>query len=293
MRIKTIKRNTNYLLKMLDDFAMANKDKMIHDLKELDSKSRAIKKLMSDMDILFAKTGKKSSKYTDFEKALETVSKIAGKKYDVLAAHDNHNKNIQHQIYLQSDMAIRKLLLELETGGNVRFEDEQKDEAWVKECEALVKVFIKKTITPNSPKSVQIHRLSKLHNRNLKIMLEGKLGPKINQPNYAFHLCCKLKQSEMDAFEILENGFREDSEFSFSNYIDSTLSENSFTEFETSRKLKRALIVKVYTDRIEEYKGGICLLFNPKRTYLKSIPRYFILQMLFSKLNHLAQLRPA
>ena len=257
MRIKTIKRNTNYLLKMLDDFAAEIKEKMDNCLKKLHGKSKAISRYMSDMNIFFNKTGKKSGKYTDFENALGTLDELVGEKYNVLAMNDVHNKHIQSQISLQSDMAIRKLLLELETGGNVRFEDEQKDESWVKDCEDLVKMFMKKTITPNSPKAVQIHRLSKLHNRNLKMNLEGKLGPKIQQQNYAFHLCCIFKDEKMDAFEIVEHGFRADSLIMFSNYIDCTMPKDSFKDCETSKRLNRAVIVKVYTDRVEEYKGGM------------------------------------
>lgn len=273
MRIKTIKRNTNYLLKMIDDFAATNVERMVHDLKELDIKSKSIRLAMFDMDILWQKNGKKSSKYNEFQQSLDMVSKIVGKKYDVLAAHDNHNLHIKSQISLQSDMAIRKLLLELETGGNVRFEDEQKDEAWVKECEALVKVFIKKTVTAHSPKAVQIHRLSKLHNRNLKLLLEGKLGPKMHQPNYSFHLCSKLKNSDIDAFEVVEHGFRTDRQLYFTNYIDFTAPDDIYKDGESSRRLNRALIVKVYTDRVQEFEGGIINYYLIRQESLQNIDK--------------------
>ena len=161
---------------------------------------------------------------------------------------------------------FRKLLLELETGGNVRFEDEQKDEPWVKECEGLVKTFIKRKLASNSPKSVQIHRLSKLHNRNLKLLIETKLGSKMQQQNYSFHLCWKFNQSEMDAFEILEHGFRKDIPLTFSNYMDCTLTEKSSVDIESSKRLDRALIVRVYTDRICDINdGGIFHSNNKKR----------------------------
>ena len=43
---------------------------------------------------------------------------------------NNHHTGIRKLLSSQSDMAIRKLLLELETGGNVRFEDEDQGDSW-------------------------------------------------------------------------------------------------------------------------------------------------------------------
>ena len=107
MRIKTIKRNTNYLLKMSDDFAQANIEKMVYDLKELDVRSKAIQRAMSDMNILSIKNGKSPTKYIDYQNALQVISKIVEKKYNLLSVHNDHNNCIQNQISLQSDMAIR------------------------------------------------------------------------------------------------------------------------------------------------------------------------------------------
>ena len=107
MRIKTIKRNTNYLLKMIDDFALLNINEINRDLKELDIRSKQIRRSIADMDIFYTKNGKMPAKYNEFLNALDTVTKLVSKKYNVLSAHDVHNKHIQNQICLQSDMAIR------------------------------------------------------------------------------------------------------------------------------------------------------------------------------------------
>ena len=61
------------------------------------------------------------------------------------------------------------MLLELETGGNLRFEDEQKNDPWVSECENLVKMFIKPIASKHSPRTIHVHRISKLHNRHIKL----------------------------------------------------------------------------------------------------------------------------
>ena len=110
MRIKTIKRNTNYLLKMIDQFASENKEKINNDIKELDIKSKTIKKAIFDI-VSLGNDKKNSTRYKEFVKALDSLSKIIMKKFNVLMLHDNHFINIQCQISLQSDMAIRYSLV--------------------------------------------------------------------------------------------------------------------------------------------------------------------------------------
>ena len=145
-------------------------------------------------------------------------------------------------------MSIRKLLLELETGGNIRFEDEQKEELWVKECESIVKQFIKRAISKDSPKTVQIHRLSKLHNRFLKTSFEEKSEQKIQDSDPGMNmqtLCCLLNDSESDVFHLVEHGF-ESRNALFSNYLNCSVEKDVESTDFNRKKLKKALIVKVY-----------------------------------------------
>ena len=188
------------------------------------------------------------------------------KKMTVLSEHEKHSAHIKNQILSQSDMAIRyvylhihaksKLLLELETGGNIRFEDEQKDEPWVKECEVAVKAFIKKTISKDAPRTIQIHRLSRLHNRNLKLKLDDKIGLKSDDAFSGLSLVCTTKQAEMDIFSVVEHGFGQESDLLFSNYLDCNIKKKHKDSSNAiqMRKLKRALITKVYTERVAPIK---------------------------------------
>ena len=58
MRIRTIKRNTNYLVKMIDDSATENREKISLDIKGLLEKSKKTAKKMDDLDMLSRKFGK-------------------------------------------------------------------------------------------------------------------------------------------------------------------------------------------------------------------------------------------
>ncbi|KAH6566827.1 hypothetical protein BASA60_009315 [Batrachochytrium salamandrivorans] len=119
-----------------------------------------------------------------------------------------HHRDIDSRILNQSDMAIRKLLLELETGGNVRFEEEEKNALWVSECENLVKMFIKRGASKNSPRAIQIHRISRLHNRHMKLRF-SETYERLGDLETPLPLCVQGYQSNPDdAFSVIEHGFQ-------------------------------------------------------------------------------------
>ena len=125
---------------------------------------------------------------------------------------------INNQIDNQSNDAIRTLLLELESGGNARFEDEQKNSQWVSHCEKQIKKFIKRAASKDSPKTIQIHRISRLFNRGAKLKFEERLE-KVGNADKSNYLCSTVNLGNDEVFKIAECGF-ESNQLLMTNYFD-------------------------------------------------------------------------
>ncbi|KAJ3312492.1 hypothetical protein HDV04_003092 [Boothiomyces sp. JEL0838] len=118
------------------------------------------------------KDDKKNANVPKLEMIRKTMSVVVETKNKYKTQLVERLESIKWQIIEQCNEAIRCLLLELETGGNVRFEDEQKGAQWVNHCEKQIKKFIKRVASKDSPKTIQIHRISKLHNRGSKLKFD-------------------------------------------------------------------------------------------------------------------------
>lgn len=124
------------------------------------------------------------------------------------------------QIEFQSNDAVRILLMELETGGNTRFEDEQKTSSWIGHCEKQIKKFIKRAASKESPKTIQIHRISRLHNRVLKLKFDERAERLGGADKATGYLCYTTNQHKDDEiFRIVEDGFG-DNALLMTNYFD-------------------------------------------------------------------------
>ncbi|KAJ3285947.1 Leucine-rich repeat-containing protein 9 [Borealophlyctis nickersoniae] len=271
MRIRTIKRNTNFLVKLLDTRHLEEQSRLERDMVELMGRAKRAQKRWDDLVLASgrAKTPQTSSVTERLEHARIRLKQLIDVKSRATLSLQTHKEEIANQINQQSDMAIRKLLLELETGGNVRFEDEQREDAWFEACEALVKTFILRGTSRQAHKRVQIHRISRLHNRNLKNKFEGRLATKPESERNFEYLCYQPSSDHADeVFAAVEHGFS--SECSpqqncangvvLSNFLECTDTDTIATtdgmssqsakilpQSDSRKKLRQAVIVKVYT----------------------------------------------
>ncbi|TPX66556.1 hypothetical protein SpCBS45565_g04405 [Spizellomyces sp. 'palustris'] len=182
MRIRTIKRNTNFLLKVLET-RTSDASHLESDLRTLIER---VKKVVKRQDDLVGST----IPNPDIRKWTETLHRLnhfITTKSNTLQHLHMHKTQLLCQIIDTSDMAIRKLLLELETGGNVRFEQVEDDNEVVSR------------ILENS--SVNVHCISRVHNRFLRNQFEAA-----TKPDDPFTYLCFQSQ---DIFSIVEYGFCE------------------------------------------------------------------------------------
>ena len=153
---------------------------------------------------------------------MSTLEMLVKAKMDKLATFHKQlvgqQEFISDQIEYQSNGAVRTLLMELETGGNARFEDEQKSSNWIGHCEKQIKKFIKRAASKESPKTIQIHRISRLHNRGLKLKFDERTE-KLADKTSGYLCYTTNKHNDDDVFRIVESGF-EDKTLLMTNYFD-------------------------------------------------------------------------
>ncbi|KAJ3411055.1 Leucine-rich repeat-containing protein 9 [Chytridiales sp. JEL 0842] len=264
MRIRTIKRNTNFLIKLLQTRNAEIEGGFESDINELLKKLKRIHKYRDDLGFPPPHSKDKIEQFSGASEQLEEarvkLNSIIDGKMRTLTSLQKLKREVSNQITQQSDMAIRKLLLELETGGNVRFEDDQRDDSWFDTCESLVKSMILRATASHQHKRVQIHRISRVHNRYLKNKFEQKLRT-IKSPDntQSFeYLCFQVSEGRSDEiFRAVEHGFTNDSTsvrpLSFTNFLevaDSTESNGNTAAGRDRKKLRQAIIVRAFANKV-------------------------------------------
>ncbi|KAJ1535404.1 Leucine-rich repeat-containing protein 9, partial [Nowakowskiella sp. JEL0078] len=261
MRIRTIKRNTNFLIKILQTRYSTEEEFLKNELMELMTKLYILKKKKDDLTIVItANSNFDTMGISKLNSIIEIVSNLCDTKSNILLNLQTHQTDIMHQIMEQSDMAVRKLLLELETGGNVRFEDEQREDPWFDRCEVLVKNFILRATHTPVQKRVQIHRISRIHNRYVKRKFENKLLKKPESERSNFEYLCFHSSDEHaeDIFTIIETGFKCIDEnnsnrdcVQLTNYLECVDKEHclGINSLLRRKRLKQAIIVKAFTSK--------------------------------------------
>ncbi|ORY39828.1 L domain-like protein [Rhizoclosmatium globosum] len=259
MRIRTIKRNTNFLIKMLQVRTDADAKQIEDVLVDLLKAEKVVQRMYDDLELPQGSSG-----VTQLEESRVRVRQLVDSKMKILDNFHQHKRDVVTQIIEQSDMAIRKLLMELETGGNVRFEDDQSNETWFEICESLVKSMILRSNHVSENKRIQIHRISKIHNRHLKNTFETKVKA-MTEPLHSLEYICfqgvpfEGGAATEDIFQSVEHGFTANSSLeSTPSGIQKTVLTPAFTNFldfadsesrEDRKKLRQAIILRTVANR--------------------------------------------
>ncbi|XP_048590343.1 leucine-rich repeat-containing protein 9 isoform X2 [Nematostella vectensis] len=132
------------------------------------------------------------------------------------------------QVKSVSDMTVQRLLLELDTGGNVRFEDGKSSDAWYKSCQDLVTSrFCAGDYMDRGITGIKVHRITRVHNRILRTRFDEKLDQVLDKDSiidltkgrshkklleYLFFMWePDALNGENEPITVLENGFRQPS----------------------------------------------------------------------------------
>ena len=127
----------------------------------------------------------------DQEKLMEDLERkrslfqgrIHDKSNEVKAIEHIYEK-LRRQIYELSEQNIHRMITELETGGNIRFEEGKPIDKWYSSWEDLIKSRFDPEIMKNKYgyESIQISRVTRIHNRFLRNRFEEKIELFLEQP---------------------------------------------------------------------------------------------------------------
>lgn len=85
-------------------------------------------------------------------------------------------ESLRKKVYDMSEQNIHRLMTELETGGNIRFEEGKPSDKWFSSCVDLVRSrFNSEQMKFFGIQGIQVSRVTRIHNRFLRNRFEEKL----------------------------------------------------------------------------------------------------------------------
>lgn len=230
MRIKTIKRTASNIKIVLSGLVQKYQKFLFDDILPLEKELKMTEKeqgdkIKNDEPVLYQKLNKK----------IQALQKELKREYKNIQNVDN----IRHMLHIKLDHMckdnINKLMIELETGGNIRFEEGKTTDNWYTSCCDLVLSRYQ-----GSP-TLKVTKVTRIHNRFLRCRFEEKLDSLVDTSNSAYkrnleYLFYGLDSSAPNELSrIMEEGFRTPEEYKDMNLPGCITLANSVQTAELAR----------------------------------------------------------
>ena len=99
-------------------------------------------------------------------------------------------KEFKEHVCATSQTSISRLLVELETGGNIRLEDGKPSDVWYSSCVDLVNSrFVAADFADLGVTGIRVSRVTRIHNRHLRNRFEEKLEAMVNINDLGYKRC--------------------------------------------------------------------------------------------------------
>lgn len=231
MRIKTIKRTASNVKQAVTNMVQRYEKQVFDYLKPIEEdflmSEREIEERESPMtkigDVYKYGEGLEDANPLDHEDQVALLDAIERKKTtlsDYIFKEYKHLKTLEHtkhalksKIETSCKENISRLITELETGGNIRFEEGKNTENWYTSCADLVlSRYIGKDLCP-----LKVTRVTRIHNRYLRNRFEDRLENLVDtsDPNYKKNLEYLFYAGDVneDLAKVIEDGFRTPEEY--------------------------------------------------------------------------------
>jgi len=219
----------------------------------------------------------------DFKhKRQELNKRISSWNYHIRDVDQYHEETVNILKHVVNT-SKKRLLLELQSGGNIRFQPGNSESLWYQTCNDLVlSRFCAYDYKSYGITSVRVHGITKVYNRALKrkfdINVTERLGDEFTKPNqktyskmidYLFHMPKKCHSGDLfgaDSIEILERGYTSnemvDNVFPLTNSLflseqsrlDYFHKKSSFNDFSCYRH-SQVLVSKVFVGKTARIQG--------------------------------------
>ncbi|POM71314.1 Hypothetical protein PHPALM_12134 [Phytophthora palmivora] len=186
MRIKAIKRDVHCRIRHADSIRNQAEYHMETSVSALVRHKKEIERFLienkSEVDEYASKVSQEM--LSRLEKKLESVNDCLRDRYSAVYCMNQDFDRLKTSLRCTSEMNIARLMLELETGGNIRLEDGKPSDAWFGSCVELVR---SRLFLPDLQKfginDIRINRVTRINNRFLRNRFQARMEEVLIAPD--------------------------------------------------------------------------------------------------------------
>eukprot|EP01012_Entosiphon_sulcatum_P022397 TRINITY_DN2733_c0_g1_i1.p1 TRINITY_DN2733_c0_g1~~TRINITY_DN2733_c0_g1_i1.p1 ORF type:complete len:1527 (-),score=315.85 TRINITY_DN2733_c0_g1_i1:41-4621(-) len=220
MRIKTLKRNTNNALKR-SLFAKQNKVNELNvGLNVLIKQCKSLEREITEQEYGISGSPDAAKSPKHMKDHIAIVQRHIETKTSQIESLTKQYEALRTTVQNISQHSIARLLVELQTGGNIRLEEGKPTDVWHKSCVDLVRTrFFPVDYEQFGIKDIKVTKVTRIHNRFLRNRFEDRLETLVDtsDPSYKSGLEYLFygEDPELsgDMLRAVEEGFRPASEF--------------------------------------------------------------------------------
>lgn len=174
MRIKAIKRDIRTRIKRSDNVRSHAEQQIEMRSAALMREKKHIDRLLADYE---AQGSEVDSNYISaLKNKLSCVNACLQERFSILYRMNSEFDRLKSSLQWVSDVNITQLLLELETGGNIRLEDGKPSDAWFVSCVDLVRSrLFASDLKVFGIQDIRINRVTRINNRYLRNRFHARM----------------------------------------------------------------------------------------------------------------------
>ncbi|KAI9998978.1 hypothetical protein PInf_003642 [Phytophthora infestans] len=179
MRIKTIKRDVHSRIRHAETIRNHAENHMETSVSALVRQKKEIERFVVEKNDNIPR-----EMLRKLEKKLECINSCLRDRYTAVHRMDQDLDRLRISLRCKSEMNVARLMLELETGGNIRLEDGKPTDAWFGSCVELVR---SRFCLPDLQKfgicDIRINRVTRINNRFLRNRFQTRLEEVLVTPD--------------------------------------------------------------------------------------------------------------
>ena len=223
MRIKTLKRNTSNVIKKTIEARQAKVSQINLNLNVLLRQKKDVERELHEREAqLVLKEGRmaESEEMQQLRAKLKVLDEGIELKTAEIAHVDGLSADVKQGVCETSQTSICRLMVELETGGNIRLEDGKPSDVWYSSCVDLVNSrFLHAEYSEFKISGLRVTRVTRIHNRFLRNRFEERLESMVNTNDLGYKRSLEYlffgehPQLPGELMRVMEEGFRPAAEY--------------------------------------------------------------------------------
>ena len=183
MRMKTLQRNARSLLKKARQFYLSKEGELFAAKNVV---VRALRNLQAELDLLSVFEDNKE-KVAPLQESIASAQRLIEQRNNELQTLSSRSDVLESWICQSVNSNISRLMIELDTGGNVRIEEGKPQDVWYQSCVELVRTrMFLSDHEKQGIKDLRVTKVSRLHNRARRSRFDAALDAAVDlsDPSY-------------------------------------------------------------------------------------------------------------